>query len=218
MASPALGQSDLMAFNSISTFVLALGKEFGARQKSLALYARLVEKTTFTHTVAILKHVSIFKNFIAENHQAIEENSEAKLNGAKLIYSDRVYIDLKNVFNLADDDVKKVIWSHLLTIYGVICPDSTAKEILKKIASQTPSPESELVNNIIQKMAPHLEGADTSNPMSALMGLMASGALSELVGSVSSSMNNGNLDLGKLVACVQTSMAKEDPTGKLDKK
>ena len=45
--------NELLAFQAITGFVEAANEQFRVSQKSLSLYARLIEKTTFKHTDVI---------------------------------------------------------------------------------------------------------------------------------------------------------------------
>jgi len=209
-----LSSIQLNSFSAVTNFVLALGKEFGTRQHSLALYSRLVEHTTLSHESAILRHLEAFNKYIIDNQAAIEATEEAKLNSDNIVYSDKLFIDLRAILAMADADTKKVIWSHLVTIYGVMYPDSQAKEILKKIKSQKTSSETQIVGDMIQKIVPHLS-ADETNPMQAVLGLMQSGVFSDLVNTMQKGMDDGSVNVQSLLGTVSSMFAQQDPTNKL---
>ena len=209
-----LSQSQLIAFNAISNFVSALGREFGTRQHSLALYARLIEHTTLSHEPAIVKHVEGFSKYIAANQSAIEESNESKLTSDKVEYSDRIFINLKPLFEAADVETKAVMWKHLLTIYGVLYPDSQAKEILRKMNTNVKSAEGDLIQTMVQKITPHLNPEET-NPMQAIMGLMSSGVFTDLISTMQKGMDDGSIDVNNLLKNATGMFAGGSPTDKL---
>lgn len=210
----SLTDEQLCSFKAISNFVLALGGEFGSRQHSLALYARLVEHTTLSHENAILKHIEQFRNFVTANQVAIETSDEKAIVQDTITYSEKTFINMKHVFVMADADTKKVIWSHLLTILGIMFPSSQAKEILRKMKTHKKTAETELVGDMISKIVPHLN-ADETNPMQAVLGLMQSGVFSELVGTMQKGMDSGSVNVQSLLGTVGAMFAQNDPTTKL---
>ena len=113
---------NVVVFKSISNFIGDLSTLYAKRQRSLLLYKRLIDKTTLVHEHAINKNIDIFKNFCTENRKAIQEMDEKELVLEKLFYSEKVFIDMKHIFNLADKASKSAIWRHLLTISAFVDP------------------------------------------------------------------------------------------------
>ena len=204
----------LNGFSAITNFVLALSKQFGNKQHSLALYARLIEHTTLSHEPAILKHLEAFSKYVSENQMAIENTEESKLNSTPITYSDKLYIDLSAIFKVAEPDIKKVIWQHLITILGILFPDSQAKEIMRKLKSQKKSSETELVGEMIQKIVPHLDAEET-NPMQAVLGILQSGVFSDLVATMQKGMDDGTVNVQSLLGTMTTMFSQQDPAKKL---
>jgi hypothetical protein len=209
-----LTQTQLMTFNAITGFVAELNWAFGKQQHSLALYSRLIEHMNLSNTNAIKKTVDSFNSYISKNQSAIEAREEGKLSSDKIMYSDRVYINLTPLFRIADAETKGAMWRHLLTIYGVLYPDSQAKDILRKINTTEKTSESALISDMVNKIVPHLNTEET-NPMQAIMGLMSSGVFTELIGSMQKGMDEGNIDMNKLMGQVTTMFSQTDPTAKL---
>lgn len=209
-----LEQNQLIAFNAITNFVTSLGKEFAPKQKSLALYLRLIENTTLTHEVAILKHIAAFSQFIEANQQAIENNSEEKFSVHEIVYSDKVKIDMKAIFGMADAETKSIIWKHLLTICGVIFPNSQARDVLKKMSEQKHTAETNLISEMISKIQPHLDPTET-NPMNAIMGLVSSGVFTDLISTMNKGMDSGEMNVQSLLGTVTSIFSQPNPTDKL---
>ena len=118
----------LIIFNSISKFIKELNIHFGNNQKSLQLYSRLIEKTTIIHDEPIKKHIKAFKKFCIDNRDAITNTDYKLIVEDKISYSERVYLNIKQIFNTADEDEKKVIWTHILHLSALLDPSNKAKE------------------------------------------------------------------------------------------
>nr|QBK85263.1 MAG: uncharacterized protein LCIVAC01_00720 [Iridovirus LCIVAC01] len=201
-----LDDSSLITFKAISNFVSALGSEFGKRQRSLALYCRLIGKTTLSHEKPIYKHIESFRDFCIANREAIIDRDETKLQNHIIKYSKNVFINMDHIFKL-DKDNKDVIWNHILTISALVDPSSKAKEILKKNMEARrrngeSGTEEEFLSTIIDKVEAHVD--PSANPMQAVAGIMQSGIFTELIGTMSGGLTDGSLDIGKLMGTVQT--------------
>ena len=193
----------LVIFKTIATFTQALGDEFSKKQRPLALYCRLINKTTIAHDVAIQKHITGFRNFCIANRDSILAKDVSTFVQNNIIYSDKVYIDMKNIFSNADTDTKGVIWSHLLTISALVDPLSKAKEVLKEsMKGQNAELETNFLTKIIEKVEGHVN--PDASPMEAISAIMSSGVLNDLIGGMNSGISDGSLDLGKLMGAVQS--------------
>lgn len=119
------------SFKAIQNFVSDLGEFFSADIHALALYERLLNKTTLSHTEVVEKHITSFHKFLQENEDVIC-NNQTQFTG-NIVYSSRVYIDMNEVYRLSkDDETRKTISQHLLTLLAVITGSTKAKEILKE--------------------------------------------------------------------------------------
>ncbi len=72
MSSAPLEARELLAFRALSSFVLDVAQLYRKKQRSLALYERLVEKTNFVHEAPIRKHVNVVTAFCTANRKEIE--------------------------------------------------------------------------------------------------------------------------------------------------
>lgn len=196
----------LIIFNSISKFIKELNVHFGEKQKSLQLYSRLIEKTTIIHDEPIKKHIKAFKKFCIDNRDAITKTDYKLISNDKIEYSERVYLNIKHIFNAADTDEKKVIWTHILHLSALLDPSNKAKEILKKSMNSDKNKgggnEENFLNNIIDEVEEHVD--PNANPMQAVSNIMQSGLFNNLVGNMNDGLQNGDLDLSKLMGTVQS--------------
>jgi hypothetical protein len=201
-------ESNIMPFKAIHSFVTSMNAEFGARDKQLRLYARLIEQTTFSHELPIRKHVQSFRNFCIYNRESIFAKNFDTFTQNKISYSERVFIDMNVVFKLADHDQRGVMWQHLLTISALVDPTGRAKQILKSAKS---TKEGNFLNKIIEKVEQSTNAAgDSKNPLDMINGIMNSGVLTDLMGSLNNNSQGGGggnggegLDFGKMMGLVQ---------------
>jgi len=191
--------SQLAVFNAISKFVSCLSECYGDKQLSLQLYNTILGKTTLSHKEAIDKHVKLFKTFCIDNKDAIIEKDSSKLQSSVIEYSDKIKINFTQLFELADFNETNTIWQHILIICAYLNPQVRAKEILKK--EKDTSNESNFLEDIINTVEENV-GEDTKDPMKAVGDIMSSGVFTNLVGNMTSGLQNGELDLGKLVGTV----------------
>ena len=195
----------LLTFNSIVQFVDELNQSFGGKQKSLQLYARLVEKTTLSHNESILKHITAFKTFCDTNKDAILEKKHANISDGKITYNQRVYINMTDIFSRADASERSVIWKHILKLFALIDPTSNAKKVLKDTLNTGEHVnEEQYLNNFIDKINNSVN--ENEDPAACVTNLMSSGMIPELIGGMTNGLQNGELDLGKLMGTVQTMM------------
>lgn len=192
---------NLITFKAISDFTNQLGEIFTTKDKnhSLKLYEHLLNKTTLTHTKAINKHIEVFREFCISNREAITSKNKSKLVQNKVSYSKRVYIDFANIFKESDDETTNVIWKHLLTISALVDPAGKAKKVLQESKD---TKEANFLSEIINKVETNVN--PNANPLEAVSSIMSSGVFNELITGMNSGIQNGDLDLGKLMGTVQS--------------
>lgn len=192
---------NILTFKTINDFVNELTEIFGASNHALKLYQRLLDKTTINHEKSIEKHISSFKFFCVHNRDMILTKDISKLSFEhyKVEFSDKVYIDFGSIFKAADKDTKKVILDYLLTISALVDPTAKAKDILKK---DEKSKEANFLSSMIEKVEENVN-VDSSNPMEAVASIMNSGIFTELLSNMNNGLQDGTLDLGKLVGTVE---------------
>ena len=189
---------NLIIFKAISNCIKDLGESFEKNQRSLLLYKHLIDKTTIVHEEPIKKHIAAWRTFCLKNSQAILNTNQSKLQG-KVEYSTKVVIDFKEIFLIATEADKKIIWQHLLNIHAFMDPASKAKEILKK-QMENGGKEDEFLHNIIDKVEKEVD--PNANPMDAVGAILNSGVFTDLVQGMNSGINDGSMDMGRLLGSV----------------
>ncbi len=189
---------NLLTFKAISTFISELAENFSEKNHSLKLYSRLLNKTTISHENAIKKNIEAFRVFCQKNREAITNKNTKLFVDSKVEYSPKVYVDLNDIFNDSDKETSNVIWKHLLTISALVDPASKAKEILKNTKD---SKEANFLSDILNKVEENVKPG--SNPLEAVSSIMSSGIFNDLLSGLNGGIQNGELDLSKLMGTVQ---------------
>ena len=199
----SLDHNNLLVFKSISDFVSDLNEVYGKRHKPLALYNRLLSKTTLGDVSCIMKHIEAFRTFCSQNREGILEKDKAKLINHKIIYSERVYI---NMHCLLAFESSEEVWKHLLYLSALLDPQSKAKDVLIKSKENEKEPENEFFTDLMTKVEKVVD--PNANPNEALSSIMSSGLLTEMIGSLQTNMSSGKMDMGKLLGGVQGMISK----------
>lgn len=206
----ATADSTVLIFKCICNFIKDLCDSFGVHQKSLLLYSHLVEKTGIIHEEPIKKHITCFHQFVKENESGILNQKLDEFKTFIIRYSEKVFIDLEDIFARADKDEKNVIWKHLVTLLAVLDPSSHAKKLLleeqeKKRQRGDSTNEESFLSNIIDKVGTNMDPT-VSNPTEMMTSIMGSGVFTELVETMNQGLHNGDLDLGKMIGSLQSMM------------
>jgi len=190
--------NNLITFKTITNFVNELATIFGSKNHSLKLYKRLLKKTTLSHETAIKKHIEVFRIFCIENRESIISKNYKDFVNTTAKYSTNVFIDFNDIFNKSDKETSNVIWSHLLTISALVDPSGKAKEILRNNKNNK---EANFLSDILEKVETNVK--PDSNPLEAVSSIMSSGIFTDLISNMNNGIQDGSLDLGKLMGTVQ---------------
>lgn len=195
------GLTDLeqSTFKTIATFVKDLSEIFASSYHELALYDRLLQKTTLSHEIGVRKNINAFKTFCVNNRKCIISRNHKEVEG-NIVYSDKVFINIKDILTNADADTRKVIWLHIIKICAFVDPSTKAREILKENASN----ESSFIDEIMTKVEQNVDLNSTTNPLEAVTNIMNSGVFNDLMTGMNNKLQDGSIDLGKLMGTVET--------------
>ena len=198
-SSSSLSDMEQSTFKTICTFITDLAEIYSSSHHELKLYERLIQKTTLKHEIAIRKHIESFRVFCVNNRKSIIARNFSEVVG-NIVYSEKVFINIKQILESADDDTRKVIWLHIIKICAYIDPSTKAREILKENASN----ESNLISEIMSKVEQNVDLNNNSNPMEAVTSIMNSGIFNDLMMGMNSKLQDGSIDLSKLMGTVET--------------
>jgi len=215
----------LCIFNAIASFVQDLDTSFGKKYKPVALFNRLISKTTLRDTISIQRHIDAFTLFFNNNPEYIDTK---KINeNTRIIYSDRVYLDIGHILSKADAEARTYIHQHLVTIYSLINVGTEkgreAVESLKTTAtSSTTKPvinvpdtsEGKFIQNTLEKITDQFNDIDeNTNPMQVVTQMMSNGFFSEFMGELQTKMSSGELDMKNLMTTVTSAVTEGVPGG-----
>lgn len=214
-------------FNAITAFIQDLDVGFGKKYKPVALYNRLIVKTTIGDVQAIDRHISAFKTFFDENPNYIKNKQLA--NNIRIRYSDRVYLDLGHILSKTQSDEHKYIHQHLMTIYTLMHIDSEkgkeALETLKQSAAvQEAEPldlnlpdttEGNFIKDTLSEMTQQFENMnmDGENPMAMMSNIMQSGFFQKFTNDLQTKFNNGEMNLQSLMGTMTSFIGEAAPPG-----
>jgi hypothetical protein len=152
----------------------------GENHINIQLYNRLLEKTTLTNTTSIEKHISIFKEFCVSNNESIINRNYNEFESEGVNFSDNIYINFKNVFEEGNEEDCDRLWG-----------------MLNNFAKKTKPRDNNFLANLMGKIEGSVD-VNTSNPMEAITSMMSSGVFTDLVGTMTSGLSNGDITLGSL--------------------
>lgn len=212
----------LTIFNAIVAFVADLDTEFGKKYKPVALYNRLVSKTTPEDDPAIDRHIEAFRTFFKGNKRYIDNGD---LSGdAKIVYSERIYLHLGRILSKTDNEAHKHIHKHLATIYSLMHIDTEdGQRVLEGLRTpQQPelnlpnTTEGNFVKETLDEMTAQFKNMDLEenpNPMALMGEMMQSGFLQKFMGDMKQKMESGEMDLQSLMGTVTGVIADAAPEG-----
>jgi len=200
-------------FSTIKSFVSDLNDTYGTKHHSLKLYNHLLNKTHIDDDEAVDKHIEIFKKFIVENRDGIISRNEKGIVKQKVIFSEKVYINIRNLINISDKETKDIIWKHLLVLSAYLDPAGGAKEVLKKQKDEKikkdilpEGPTGDFLNSMIGTLQDSVDVDNAQTPMDVFNQIMKSGAFNQVLNMVNTSMSSGQLDIGQLLGMAQGMM------------
>jgi len=207
-------ESNLKTYTKILAFVKQLNDNFGSKYNNIHLYYKLLKKTKVSNQNAINKHNLIFKNFCIDNKDFIITKLTKNIKTDNINFSDKVYINIKQIFNESDNETKEVMFKHIQLISYLLTKDNDVKKCLMGLPSddgktntvlelETEDNEKQFINGFVNKIEGAFKDKNYDNPLMATFDLLQSGIFSEVVGSMSKDISSGKLDINKLLGNVQ---------------
>ena len=227
---------NLIIFKTLTRFISELNQSYGKTHHSLQLYNRLIEKTAVVHTDAIQRHINELNTFCSENRDAIVQQDISLLTKKNIQYSEKVYVNISDIFQNADADDMIIIWKYITCI--AIQFDSTVRSdrdafkktmiIHKNNSSENSSDnssenssdnssensgenssEADFLENMAKKVSENVDEND--DPMKAVGNIISSGVFTEMITDMNNGLQSGDLNLGKLMGSVQKMASQVKP-------
>ena len=193
-----------------------------AKTKPIRLYSRLVTKTSINRDDIIQRHIDCFTDFCKANHSQILEKS-TKLVESRIIFSERIYIDMDYVFSQSEKDGNtNTLFEYLLAIHAYVSPSDEALELLQALKTQNPMEKGmeilksmnmdsngmKQIQDAVQELAKSVNIEDvTENPMAMIGKLLQSKDFNNVVNRVTSMVESNDIDLASLMGTA-TALAK----------
>lgn len=221
-----MDDSKLSAFNAIMSFVQDLDTGFDKTNKEVALYNRLLERTTLMDKIGISKNITAFERFFNQYPNYLKNGELEK--DAKIVYSERVFLSLGTMLSAADTEMKQHVNRHLRYIYSLINKGTDeSKAVLAELKAETGSTgtdinlpnttEGNFIKDALTQMTEQFENIeDTGNPMAMMTGMMQSGFFQKFMGDLQSKMTSGEMDIKSLMGTVTSVISDVTPEGEAD--
>lgn len=199
------------AFNAITSFLDDLWSVYSSKHKTpLGLYRRLITHIRITDKAAIEKSIVGFTDFFNKYENAVMERKwDVIPRGVKIKYgkNDKIYIDIQKFIYKSDKDAKEAIRRHLIAISAILVPSEEKKNELMldnlEVKIDDSTKEGEFLSSLMKQTKETMEGMDASNPMQAMAGLFSSGVIPKMMNGIKSGVENGDMDMTKLLTSMQ---------------
>ena len=194
------------AFQAIKDFVNELWEIYNSNKPSaLALYRRLIAHIKDNEIDSMKKVISGFTNFFLRYEEiVINDKLDDMGKNTKIAFnsSKTVFLDIKMFIDKADEASKQAIRSHLLKISTILSP---TKEKLSELEKEMGgmgldnTAEGEFIGGIVNKAKNVMDNIDTSSPLNAIMGMVQSGVVQDMVSGLNSGVNSGKMSMDGLL-------------------
>lgn len=215
----------ILAFKAIQNFVNDLNNEFEKKVKEVALYNRILEKTSIDEMKFIDRHINAFHTFYKQNPSFIKDLT---LTNGIIRYSDNIYLNLSKILKKVNEESKQVVLSHMKTIFMHLNFNTEeGRQMIETMLSNSAStttnaddsshldpneifndlqlPENSEGDFLKETLGEMVTNIDPSNPMGSVMGMMQGGFFNNFMDNLKTKMDSGELNMNNLMSSV-TSM------------
>ena len=203
-------RSNTKIFKGIQEFMDQLNDVYGKDNIQINKFCRLIMKTSLTNQKVVARHIVIFDTFLQTNRTAILARSPESFLDFKIQATERIYIDMKEIIEKSDENIRKSIWQHLLNIMYLYNPeDPLVKVELKNSMAENDTKENKFLMDTFSKFENIMKtnsdsSSEQKDPMAMMGGLLQSGFLNDMMGNINSGVNNGDLNIKSLIGTVQS--------------
>jgi len=208
------------SFKAIVNFVDDIFEVYGNSKKAspLNLYRRLIGHIEESDGEALNKVLCPFQEFIGKYDNVIMENRlDVIPRETRIRYgtSDTVYIDIQKFIHLSrqDHDAREAIRQHLIAISAILEPNGKKLEELDKRMNElnvdTTTNEGKFITDILGRAKTNMDGLEDinmENPTQAIMGLLSSGVIQDMLTGIQEGVKNGDMDMHKLLGSMHSAM------------
>jgi hypothetical protein len=205
--TPTIDENKL--FSQIVNFVESVQENYGQEFYELKLYNLLLENTGLIHIDQRKKHVDIFREFLDVNKMCILTQDLSIMKQDRIIYSDKIFLNIKAVFELANEEDKDVIWEHLLVLLAMTSPDKKAQNVLALKTPKQTVKEDNNFQNIFENLTEQMKNTDLNqtDPMQFVGNIMNSGIMNDIFNSMPKMDGDGeSIDFNAMMQSFQQVM------------
>jgi len=101
---------------AFSKFINDLDQCVGDKFRYVRFYSHLCSKISESHNIAIEKNCQLIRKFIDNNTVSINSHDFTLLEDPIISYSEKVYIDMKEIFENVDPSIHPQVWDHILSL------------------------------------------------------------------------------------------------------
>jgi hypothetical protein len=207
----SLSDVHLKAYSAIINLVNDLWSVFETKTMScIALYNRLCQRIVLSDKDSINKLIIGFETFYDSCGSFVLENKLNKIPVGTIIkYGDnqKVCLEIQKYIYQSDDDSREIIRNHLLTIMAILKPEKKTIDELERKWKEENSKEGKFVSDLLKRTKETMADVDGDNPMAAMMGLMKSGVVPDLINGLQKGVSSGEMDMGKLFSAMSGAMS-----------
>jgi len=207
-----MSDSIIKSFTTILNFVKELNDCFGYKHKNIHSYYKLMKKTQIGNKVIMEKHASIFKEYCDNNSEFINKKDVSLIKNDNISFSDKVYLNIKELIIESDQETKNVIFKHLQVIYYLLNPNNDTK--LALTSKSNGKNETNFIKSFMTKIEDEFKSNQFDDPLTATMTLLQNGIFTDMMNSMTKELSSGNLDVSNLLGSVQGMMT--EIKGELD--
>ena len=218
-------------FESILGFVEACWDVFGEKSSTsspLYLYYTIINRINENKVdkveLGMQKCIDGFVAFFGKYVECLDDPKHMleKIPRGTIIHygdSEKIYLEIQRFLYQSKRDNREVLRQHLLTISALLDPSDRNLAILETVdkLGLEDGPEKDFMGNIIRKAQDAMTNIDSSNPTEAVMSLLSSGIINDVMTGVEEMKNSEDgIDFSKLVGSMQKAMANMMPEGATD--
>lgn len=206
-------------FIKVLNFIHDLNDVFGQKYGNIKLYNKFLRETPMENQKAVSKQNTIFNNFVKNNFDAILSKDVSKLKDTKILFSEKVFINIKEIIEETDEDTKSHIFQHLQLIAYLFTNNPEMKQALSNSYKTTnvggmttqkassDDEESKFITNYMSKIEQTFSEQEFSDPMTATFSLLKNGVFTDMIKTLQTDITAGKLDVNKLLGNVQGMMS-----------
>lgn len=227
---PARVKNTFVAIKSFVDELYEGFKDTETKTSPLALYWRLLTLIDQQSNIAAKTYiVEGFDTFFKEHDGPLVSGKlELIPEGTRINYPNKngIYIDIYKFLRPSDDDVHIIVRQHLMTISAILNPDEKKLKAIEKSEKSNAvlaipndgSEESIFLQGVMEKakLAMGDVEVDGDNPTGAVMGMLQSGVVTDMLSGIQEGMGSGKFKYRKMARLMQGLISSFVPEGEDD--